>query len=42
MKEGIEKAKEHYPEISMLDVKFRFPLEGGEDDAGEAFGAGAV
>lgn len=42
MREGMEKAKTKYPEIGMLNVEFRFPLEGGEDDAGEAFSAGTV
>lgn len=42
MREGIEKAKARYPEISMLNVEFRFPLEGGEDDASDTVGIGAV
>lgn len=42
MREGIEKAKARYPEISMLNVEFRFPLEGGEDDASDTVGFGAV
>lgn len=42
MREGIEKAKARYPEISMLDVEFRFPLEGGEDDASDTVGIGTV
>lgn len=42
MREGIEKAKARYPEIAMLDVEFRFPLEGGEDDASDTVGIGAV
>lgn len=40
MREGIERAKARYPEISMLDVEFRFPLEGGEDDASETLDSG--
>lgn len=42
MREGIEKAKAHYPEISMLNVEFRFPLEGGEEDACDTVSIGAV
>lgn len=42
MREGIEKAKARYPEISMLNVEFRFPLEGGEEDASKTIGIGAV
>lgn len=42
MREGIEKAKARYPEISMLDVEFRFPLEGGEEDASDTVSIGAV
>lgn len=42
MREGIERAKARYPEISMLDVEFRFPLEGGEEDASDTVGIGAV
>ena len=42
MREGIERAKARYPEISMLNVKFRFPLEGGEEDASDTVGIGAV
>lgn len=42
MREGIEKAKARYPEISMLNVEFRFPLDGGEEDASDTVGNGAV
>lgn len=42
MREGIEKAKARYPEISMLDVEFRFPLEGGEEDASDTVSIGTV
>lgn len=42
MREGIEKAKARYPEISMLNVEFRFPLDGGEEDASDPVGIGAV
>ena len=42
MREGIEKAKARYPEISMLNVEFRFPLDGGEEDASDTIGIGAV
>ena len=42
MREGIEKAKARYPEISMLNVEFRFPLDGGEEDASDTVGIGAV
>lgn len=37
MKEGMEQAKKKYPEISMLDVEFRFPLKEGVQNASEAF-----
>lgn len=42
MREGIEKAKARYPEISMLNVEFRFPLDGGEEDASDTVSIGAV
>lgn len=42
MREGIDKAKARYPEISMLNVEFRFPLEGGEDDASDTVSIGTV
>lgn len=42
MREGIEKAKARYPEISMLDVEFRFPLDGGEEDASDTVSIGTV
>lgn len=42
MREGIEKAKARYPEIDMLDVEFRFPLDGGEEDAGDTVSIGTV
>lgn len=42
MREGIEKAKARYPEIGMLNVEFRFPLDGGEEDASDTVGIGAV
>lgn len=42
MREGIERAKARYPEISMLDVEFRFPLDGGEEDASDTVSIGTV
>lgn len=42
MREGIEKAKARYPEIGMLNVEFRFPLDGGEEDASDTVCIGAV
>lgn len=42
MREGIEKAKARYPEISMLNVEFRFPLDGGEEDASDTVSIGTV
>ena len=42
MREGIERAKARYPEIGMLDVEFRFPLDGGEEDASDTVGIGTV
>ena len=42
MREGIEKAKARYPEIGMLDVEFRFPLDGGEEDASDTVSIGTV
>lgn len=42
MREGVEKAKARYPEIDMLDVEFRFPLDGGEEDASDTVSIGTV
>lgn len=42
MREGIEKAKARYPEISMLNVEFRFPLDGGGEDASDTVSIGTV